>query len=293
MANKTKRPTQTCQTIPGESKTSGAVNMPPDNEGGNKGESVTLIALKYGVQLLATPWEPLRPSLVETAVYLGPGFGPDGEISVIGESAETLYLDDKSRRTIYRQRQQEELKRLQLEWNKIRDGFPPTLSLQMSDKLAEAIALHECDSDDTLDRAKKLEDEIVQIICRLENEAGWPQGEKGKEELMRDAESVEPTMHQTTTVTDSARKSGQKSGGKQKLPEVNLGLNQVRYDGVCHDVSPDGALFIDELVKAYPNAISASNLSSKPSRLKGSLPKKLQEIIVSEAAKGTKLVLPK
>ena len=77
-----------------------------------------------------------------------------------------------------------------------------------------------------------------------------------------------------------------------ELPQVDQELNQVRYGKDCHKVSSDCALLFDELVKAYPHAISASALFKKPERLKNSLPAALKAIVKSKSAKGYWLELP-
>jgi hypothetical protein len=75
------------------------------------------------------------------------------------------------------------------------------------------------------------------------------------------------------------------------LPEVNLDLNQVRYNGECHDVRSDGALLMSKLVEAYPHPFPANSLFSKPSNVKNKLPEGLRVLIEAKSGTGYRLKL--
>ena len=73
------------------------------------------------------------------------------------------------------------------------------------------------------------------------------------------------------------------------LPQVDLKLNQIRFEGECFDVSGEAALLISEVIKNHPQPICASKICSKPARVKSKLPDKLGSLLVSEPGKGYRL----
>jgi hypothetical protein len=80
----------------------------------------------------------------------------------------------------------------------------------------------------------------------------------------------------------------------QLLPnvEVNTQLCQVTYMGEVFKVTPDAAFGLNELVLAKGNWVSWIGLGfPKPSAVKKSLPKKLQELIATKSGKGYRLKL--
>jgi hypothetical protein len=73
---------------------------------------------------------------------------------------------------------------------------------------------------------------------------------------------------------------GKPNGKWPQLPVVDKDMSQVRYNGVCHDCTSEGARMMGLMVEAYPQEISASaNNFSKPSRVRKELPTPLQAII--------------
>lgn len=79
---------------------------------------------------------------------------------------------------------------------------------------------------------------------------------------------------------------------ESKLPRVDLRLNKVSFAGREYEVSPDAALLLSELVKSYPDQIAASSFTSKPSRVRKSLPEELKSLIKTSPGKGYRLILP-
>jgi hypothetical protein len=75
------------------------------------------------------------------------------------------------------------------------------------------------------------------------------------------------------------------------LPEVDLALNQIRYDGNCFNVTPDAALLVQKLVEAHPQFLSASGLFTRPSDLKNSLPAPIKSLIQSKPGSGYRIVM--
>jgi hypothetical protein len=78
----------------------------------------------------------------------------------------------------------------------------------------------------------------------------------------------------------------------QKRLTVDIKENLVWFDKTPYDVSGDGALLFDQMRKSYPKPICASDTFSKPSRLKASLRKGLQDLIRTDPGKGYWLELP-
>lgn len=76
----------------------------------------------------------------------------------------------------------------------------------------------------------------------------------------------------------------------RELPQVDLVLNQIRYDGVCHNVTSEGAKLVDLLVKAPPYEwVPTHKVFSKPSRVKNSLPAPIRNLIETDRGKGYRL----
>lgn len=73
---------------------------------------------------------------------------------------------------------------------------------------------------------------------------------------------------------------------------VDTKLCKVLFDKTEHEVSGDGALLIDQMIKSYPLPCSASEEFSKPSRVKKSLPPELQALIRPKPGMGYRLELP-
>lgn len=78
-----------------------------------------------------------------------------------------------------------------------------------------------------------------------------------------------------------------------QLPlKVNLRLKQIRNADICYDVTADGALLVDRIIKAHPDWFAASkNGFSKPSSTKNSLPDAIKELIETQPGKGYRIKL--
>ena len=133
----------------------------------------------------------------------------------------------------------------------------------------------------------EMHDNAAEMVERMT--AGLPEFEKAIESLA-EATGIAPNStdgqdeRSTIGINDDA-------AAKPEMPQVDLKLNQVRYAGECHNVSPEGAFLMDKLVQHYPHAFAASSELSKPSRVKDSLPEAIRALIVAETGKGYRLNL--
>ena len=106
------------------------------------------------------------------------------------------------------------------------------------------------------------------------------------------AEQIE-SLRQTDSKPDSKKETSIPVPENPREPgnrvQVMLTPPQVTVDGTAYAVSPDGALLVDELLKADAEWISGENLMMRVDRVKKNLPKPVLDLIESVPGKGHRI----
>lgn len=124
----------------------------------------------------------------------------------------------------------------------------------------------------TVDGLLREEDDAAEIFVREENEQQVSSIANAAEQLQQQAAQLKQV--------------------NSELPEVDLRLCQVRYDGVCYGVTVEGARMVNMCVRNFPRKFAAiKNDFSKPSATKASLPKQIRDILDTKGGYGLKVEL--